>query len=164
MNPNHEETLAALFDGEGGGPDALADALAQPEAADFLVLLARLRVATQDDNRSPDGEFYDQANALFDRSRGSWLTARVPLAAVAAALLAAVALTVATSGLWRPSSPSLPSPVPPVDAALKVLPAAKTQTVLAPAGRPAAGPTRRRPPVPDRVLEFVDGRDWKQGS
>ncbi len=41
--PDPFEILSALFDGEPVDPDAVAAALAQPGAAEFLVDLARLR-------------------------------------------------------------------------------------------------------------------------
>ena len=160
MKSYHEETLAALFDGEPAAPDALADALAQPDAVGFLVELSRLRALTQDDDRRPDDRFYAEMTRAFRPPRWHGLLRRpVPLPAAAAAVAAAVAGTLFVS-LLTPES-SLPAPPPP--AALRLT--AGTEVPVPPSTAPEAValPPSQRPPVAHRVMRFVDGHDWRQG-
>jgi hypothetical protein len=160
MKSYHEETLSALFDGEAAAPDALADALAQPDAAEFLVRLSRLRGLTRDDDRRPDDQFYAAMKRVFRPHRWyGWLSRAVPLPAAAAAVAVAVAATLALP-LLAPRS-SLPPPPPPAVLGVAVVTGAPALPSIA----PEAGTVRLslRPPLPDRVMLFVDGRDWRQG-
>jgi hypothetical protein len=155
MKTYHEETLAALFDGEAADPEALADALAQPDSAAFLVGLSRLRVLTQDDDRRPDDRLYaDMSRVLTPRRWRRLLASAVllPAAAAAALLVVAGALTG-----WFGSAQPVRSPPPPPAASLTR--GTETGGVSNGSGlRPGS-----RPPAARRVMRFEDGRDWRHG-
>ncbi len=161
MKTYHEETLSALFDGEVTDPDALADALAQPGAVQFLVELSRLRTLTQDDDRRPDTEFYAEMRRALRPSRWRvFLRAPLlPLPAAAAVALGAVAVT-----LWVPSfgpAVSLQAPPPP---ALPTVGVVRSVPSPVPERPPAPKPViQPEPPVAHRTMRFVEGRDWRQG-
>jgi len=159
MKTYHEETLAALFDGEAADPEALADALAQPDAKGFLVELARLRLLTQDDDRRPDDRFYVEMKRVFRPHRWQELLGRaLPLPAAAAGVILVVTGTVAVLLL----APASPLPVPPPPSALGR--GMVTEAPPADSGAQEAGAHRpaRHPPVAHRVMRFVGGRDWRQ--
>ena len=67
MRPEHLEALSALFDGERVDPALLAEALADPGAADALADFAALSVLAREDRVEPSEAFYTRMETLLGR-------------------------------------------------------------------------------------------------
>jgi hypothetical protein len=112
MKPEHLEVLGALFDGESVDPSLLAEALADPNAAEVLADLAGLRILASADIPEPSEEFYARVAPLLNRPGLRRRLVRLFQPAIAASLLLA---GVGAGLLLRPMlDVRLPPPPPPV--------------------------------------------------
>jgi len=165
MTDWEQKLLSDLFDGELVDPDALEQALTQPDAAPYLVRLVRLRQLAQEDDRRPDEEFYRQMEQALHRKRAWFLRGpMLPLPLAAAAGLCGMVLVG-----WMATSASVMYGIPPAPPLLLAT-GASSQPVpddesLRVAGASVKAPTpatpsQSRPPRPTREVKFVDGQDW----
>jgi hypothetical protein len=149
MKPEHLEVLSALFDGERVDATLLAEALADPAAADTLAEFAGLRLRVQEECGEPSDAFYARMDTLMKREGLAARLARALLPAVAASLLVASGvLGFALGGLLQ-QPPPLPvaAPLgPPQVRAGGTLPVASTAAPLVPAPRDIARLPSTTPP------------------
>jgi hypothetical protein len=93
MNAAHLETLSAMVDGEVVDPAVLAEALADPRAANVLVELAAWRLQLRHDTSRPGDEFYaSMARTLRPSPLRSFVTSPLVSRSLAAGLVIAAAL------------------------------------------------------------------------
>jgi hypothetical protein len=112
MKPEHLEVLSALFDGERVDATLLAEALADPAAADTLAEFAGLRLRVHEECDEPSDAFYARMETLMKRQGLAARLARALLPAVAACLLVAAGLLgFALGGMLQQPVP-LPVAVP----------------------------------------------------
>lgn len=150
MKPEHLEALGALFDGERVDPSLLAEALADPRAADVLADHAGLRLLAREDRPEPSEDFYARMAPILNRRTLGGRIGRLLLPAAAAALVLvsgaggyvlraalgpAAVVAVAPPPTPLPQAPvvlSVPSPVPPPEAP------ARNATLRKPGAPPAS--------------------------
>jgi len=151
MKAESEELLSLLVDGEQVDPDALAAALAEPDATETLVQYARVHRAVLNPDMRPSDQFYEKMCRQLDAGPRRTIPWRAALAA------AAVIVVSVLGGMWLGWSmlPTRSVPVPVVMHTPGPPNIAETPAnirILVPADCPAPGP-----PKPDRIVEFVPG-------
>ena len=170
MTEWEEKLLADLFDGESVDPDALEQALTQPDAAPYLVRMVRLRQLAQEDDRQPDEAFYREMTQVLHRKRAWFLRGpMLPLPVAVAAGLCGMVLVA-----WVSYSPTVTFIVPPGPKTILAAdvplppppPDAQPYTTVAGATEKAPTPAtvvqvQARPPRAAREVRFVDGADWR---
>lgn len=166
MRPEHLEALSALFDGERVNPALLAEALADPGAADALADFAALSVLAREDRVEPSEAFYTRMETLLGRRDRRDRMARFVLPAVAAGLILASATTgyvvrtllgpAEVIAVERPPVPFQPAPVEVTWSLPEVIPSAlPPRSAGVERGAPPRNPSsgcgssggRTRPPV-----------------
>jgi hypothetical protein len=185
----HDELISAALDGERVDLVDLRAALAEPDGREALASFVLLRAAVASDEDAPGPAFYEAMAPVLRPRAGGWLLAgpRIP-----AAIAASVLIVLAAGSFWlgrgtggaRPNGPKVvmtaaghgempavtamqepPALPPPVPSAPRVV----GGIVEGPAPERAASAatlsaTDRDPPMPSRVLRFVPGVDWRNGS
>ncbi len=165
MKPEHLEALSALFDGERVDPSLLAEALADPQAADALADFAGLSVLAREDRLDPSEAFYTRMEALLSRRGLRDRVVRFLLPALAAGLILASGATgFVVRALLGPSEvisvERPPVPVQPAPAVLTWLP--PVPGPAAPLPR-AARAERGTPPRSELRLRFLRWEDTAGG-
>lgn len=165
MTPEHLEALSALFDGEEVDPAVLAEAFADPEAAEVLADFAGLGVLARADQVEPSGAFYARMEPLLSRQGLRDRMTRFFLPALAASLMLVAATTGYLVGLLR----SRPTVITIEQAAAPFQPAAALGAVPPPVLGPAASPRRTvraqpsAPPPSALRLRFLRWEDRAVG-
>jgi hypothetical protein len=166
MTETHLDTLSALIDGETVDPTALAEALADPQAAATLRQFAACRAELRDDPDRPDEAFYATMQQVL---RPSWWRRVGSRGVMAAALATALLLAALTGFAVRPLVSPVPgggAPARATSAAAQVAPPAAVLDRRPPAPE-QAGPTDSRRGLPDttppraRPVGFLE---WREGE
>jgi hypothetical protein len=165
MKPEHLEVLSALVDGERVDPALLAEALADPQAADALADFAGLNVLAREDRLDPSEAFYTRMEALLRRRGLRDRMARFLLPALAAGLiLASGAAGFVVRALLGPSEVVAverpPAPAQPAPAVVTWLPPVPGPATQSPR---TAGPDRGAPPKSELRLRFLRWEDTAAG-
>jgi hypothetical protein len=165
MKPEHLEVLSALFDGERVDPALLAEALADPQAADALADFVGLSVIEREDRQEPSEGFYTRMDALLHRQGLRDRLARFFLPALAASLILVAATTgYVARALLGPSEVIAvvrpPAPVQPAPAVLTWLP--PVSDLATPLPRTVRA-DRSAPPTSELRLRFLRWEDTAAG-
>jgi hypothetical protein len=181
MTANDAEVLSAFFDGAAVDPEQLAEALADPDAPQWLVTCARLRAEIQGDTSRPSPAFYERMRSVleprwiqrFFRAGRAVVPWPVMVGMAPALLLAGLGVGVwLGAGASRPLPPPTPAPTiaeqtAPVTAAPPSTPGPSlpSQLAVAPPSREALTPPAPRtgPPQPKHVLRFARPGEWHEG-
>ncbi len=165
MRPEHLEALSALFDGERVDPALLAEALADPQAADVLADFAGLSVLARGDRLEPSEAFYSRMEALLNRQGLRARMARFFLPALAAGLILAsgAAGFFVRALIGAPEVIAVEKPPAPFQSAAALL----TPPSLTPgSSAPIHGtvrPERGAPPTSELRLRFLRWEDTPAG-
>lgn len=164
-----EELVSAALDGEPVDVDALRQALATLEGRDALAAFVVLRAATASDAVESLAQASAHAMAAISRSQPG--PRRLPSSRVRLAVAASLAVLAIPGAFWFGSTwqaqqvvVHLTPPQAPVvrtDVAPVVAPAV---TVLSPSAGPCPQPAQPQPPTPTRVVRYVRGVDWRDGT
>ena len=152
MKAESEELLSLLVDGEQVDPDALAAALAEPDATETLVQYARVHRAVLNPETRPSDQFYQKMRRQLEAGPRRTIPWRAALAAAAVIVLSVL------GGMWfgwsmQPArTVSVPVAVRTPSAPPPIADTAAPFRIIVPANCPAPGP-----PKPDRIVEFVPG-------
>lgn len=161
MKPEHLEVLSALFDGERVDPSLLAEALADPRAADVLAEFASLRLLARELRAQPSDGFYGRMEGVLRRKGLRDRVTRLLLPAMAAGLVIAAGVAGFMAGsLFGPTGPM---PAPRAATVARVPAPSFVAPGPVPDAGPAATPAPRRvpesPPPSDLRLRFTHWQD-----
>ena len=161
MKPECWDALSGLCDGDVVEPDLVREALADREAAAFLVAIAETRAALCDEADVPSPEFDARMARAFDNlePKGAlgvaWRSAHRPARRVFVAAAAGLVAGLLTGAL---AVPRMLAPTGREDVASSSRPA---PNLTAGEGRLATGPGETIPqPAGKPDFAFQTGRDW----
>jgi hypothetical protein len=148
MDTRHVEALSALIDGEIADPTVLDEALRDPQAPQYLVNAARLRVELRD-TTVPGSGLRNRVEAALSASsrRGARRHRLFTFAAAVALAVAALAAGMQLGGRVGP-----------------LWPQSRADSMTVKGAPTAESPPRLAAPPSDRVIQFTVNRDWREGS
>jgi hypothetical protein len=165
-----EQTVSTALDGEPVDIEVLRRALGTSEGRDALVAFVLLRAAAAADAGAPLAQVPADVLGKIAGSRGNrfrvLLGSRVPAALAASIALLAVAGSFWLGAAWRPSNVEvqLAPPAAPAIHTTGVPSVTPSEGPAAPPAPPCSHDSDVQPPKPTRVLQYVRGVDWRDGT
>ncbi len=161
-----EETVSAALDGEPVDLEELRQALRTAQGRDALAAFVILRSAAASDRMAPSAQHGPASLAQLSRARQRRLTpfgARAGLALAASLILCALVGAFWIGSRWQTTAVTVrltpPKMMEPVVVRAPA-PVVDERPVVA----PCPAPPQLQPPSPTRVVRYVRGVDWSEGT